>query len=55
MNSTQGGGSERMGLGNTRVSPIEIDIGLPVLPDISNWLWLNGIVSRNIAFTYRHG
>ena len=55
MNRTQGGGSKSIGLGKSRVSPIEIDIGLPVLPDIGNWRWSNGIVSRNIAFTYRHG
>ena len=37
MNDTQGGLSERKGLGKMRIPPIEVDVGLPVLPDIGNW------------------
>ena len=55
MIETQGVGSEIRCLGKTWVPPIEVDTGLPVLQDIGNRLWLNGIASCSIPFTYRHG
>ena len=38
MNDTQGGASGRKGLGKVWVPPIEVVIGLAVLPDVGSWL-----------------
>lgn len=55
MIKTQEVGSETRCLGKTWVPLIEVNSGLPVLEDIGNRLWSNGIASRSIPINYRPG